>query len=125
MKEIKIIKLVSFLLFVIPISALLFILSATNHLVSYGPIKFPNGIQKEQKFKCNESNDFCNNIRKSLKKIKLTECSLKKYKFSNLGNNLYKKNIFEYLMHWLLISSVRIILRSYRSFPISFTELGN
>ena len=35
MKEIKIIKLASFLLFIIPISVLLFILSATNHLVSY------------------------------------------------------------------------------------------
>ena len=62
MKEIKVIKLVSFLLFVIPISALLFILLATNHLVSYGPIKFPNGIQEEQKFKCNESNNLCRNI---------------------------------------------------------------
>ena len=69
MKEIKIIKLVSFLLFVIPIFALLFILSATNHLVSYSSLDYPNGIQKEQKFKCNESNNFCRNIPQ--KKIKL------------------------------------------------------
>ena len=86
MKEIKIIKLVSFLLFIIPISALFFILSATNHLVSYSSYLFPDGIQKEQKFKCNESNDFCNNIHSLKKKIKLTECSLKKYK------HVFKKN---------------------------------
>ena len=86
MKEIKIIKLTSFLLFIIPISALLFILSATNHLVSYSAQSYPNGIQKEQKFKCNESNDFCSNIHILKKKIKLTECSLKKSK------RVYKKN---------------------------------
>ena len=62
MKEIKIIKLVSFLLFVIPISALLFILSANNHLVTYSFDIYPNGIQKEQKIQCNESNDLCRNI---------------------------------------------------------------
>jgi hypothetical protein len=84
MKEIKIIKLVSFLLFVIAISALLFILFATNHLVSYGQETFPYGIQKEQKFTCNESNDFCRNIPKT--KVKLSECSLNKYK------NVYRKN---------------------------------
>ena len=84
MKEIKIIKLVSFLLFVIPIFALLFILSATNHLVSYSSLDYPNGIQKEQKFKCNESNNFCRNIPQ--KKIKLSECSLKIYK------HIYRKN---------------------------------
>ncbi len=84
MKEIKVIKLVSFLLFVIPIFALLFILSATNHLVSYSSLDYPNGIQKEQKFKCNESNNFCRNIPQ--KKMKLTECSLKIYK------HIYRKN---------------------------------
>ena len=84
MKEIKIIKLVSFLLFVIPISALLFILSANNHLVTYTTDNYPNGIQKEQKFKCDESNNLCRNIIQ--KKIKLTECSLKKYK------HVFKKN---------------------------------
>ena len=78
MKEIKIIKLVSFLLFLIPISALLFILLTTNHLVSYERIYYPNGIQKEQKFKCNESNNLCSDI--TGKPIKLTECSLKKFK---------------------------------------------
>jgi len=78
MKEIKIIKLVSFLLFVIPISALLFILSANNHLVTYGTQSYPDGIQKEHKIKCDESNNLCRNI--ITKKIKLTECSLKKFK---------------------------------------------
>ena len=76
MKEIKIIKLVSFLLFIIPLFALLFALSAANHLVSYKAIGFPNGIQKEYKFKCDESNNFCRNILH--KKIKLTEFSIKK-----------------------------------------------
>ena len=84
MKEIKIIKLVSFLLFVIPISALLFILLTTNHLVSYSSNYYPNAIQKEQKIQCNESNNLCRNI--SYGKIKFTECPLKKYK------SVYKKN---------------------------------
>ena len=80
MKEIKIIKLSSFLLFVLPLSALLFILAATNHLVSYESDIFPNGIQNEYIIKCDESNNFCRDIDTVLKKIKLTECSLKKYK---------------------------------------------
>ena len=84
MKEIKIIKLVSFLLFAIPLSALLFVLSASNHLITYNAHSFPNGIQKEHKIICNESNEFCSAI--PSKKIKLTECSLKKYK------ELYTKN---------------------------------
>jgi len=86
MKEIKIIKLTSLLLFIIPLSALLFILLASNHLLSYSSSEYPNAIQKEYKFKCNESNNFCRNIFITFKKIKLTECSLKKYK------HVYKKN---------------------------------
>ena len=95
MKEIKIIKLASFLLFVIPISALFFILLATNHLVSYTSNEFPNGVQKEQKFNCNESNEMCRRITSERKKLKLTECSLKKYK------HVYKKNglVFDVAEH--------------------------
>ena len=84
MRQIKVIKLTSFLLFILPLFTLLFILSTVNHLISYSPIYFPNGIQKHQKFKCNESNNLCRNI--PLKKIKLTECSLKKIK------HIYRKN---------------------------------
>ncbi len=78
MKEIKIIKLVSFLLFIIPLFTLLLILSVTNHLVSYSSAEFPYGLQKEQIIICNESNNFCE--KRTFKKIKLTECSLNKYK---------------------------------------------
>ena len=48
MKEIKIIKLVSFLLFVIPTFALFFILLTTNHLVSYTSLDLPIGTVKAQ-----------------------------------------------------------------------------
>jgi len=84
MKEIKIIKLASFLLFVIPISTLLFILSASNHLISYAHHGFVKGVEKDVKFKCNESNDFCRNI--IFETIKFTECPLNYYK------QVYKKN---------------------------------
>ena len=78
MKQIKRIKLVSFLLFIIPLSTLLFILSATNHLITYVPSTFPDGIQNDYKIKCDESNNFCANF--NFKITKLTECSLKKDK---------------------------------------------
>ena len=84
MKEIKLIKLVSFLLFVIPISTLLFILSANNHFISYAHHGFVKGIEKEFKSICNESNDFCRNI--THERIKFTECSLNAYE------EVYKKN---------------------------------
>ena len=84
MRQIKVIKLTSFLLFIVPLFTLLFILSTVNHLVSYSPMNYPNGLQKHQKFKCEESNNWCRNI--PFKEIKLTECSLKKVK------DIYRKN---------------------------------
>ena len=120
MKEIKIIKLVSFLLFVIPIFALFFILLTTNHLVSYNSLYLPIGTQKGQKFKCNESNDLCRNI--PLKKVKLTECFIKDYV------KVYRKNGIVIDKHPVYhIGNAIDINKDVRSSenPIDFKKIGN